>query len=46
MEPTTTGPHPYPNGYITYINKGGQFINLFTGQTVTKADPYWHIEIP
>ncbi|MFF8679377.1 polymorphic toxin-type HINT domain-containing protein [Streptomyces sp. NPDC015237] len=46
MDPTTSGPHPYPNGYISYLNEAGQIINPITGKTVTKSDPYWHIAIP
>jgi hypothetical protein len=46
MDPVTTGKYQYPNGYITYANKDGQFINPMTGQTVKPADPYWHIPIP
>nr|WSX77621.1 polymorphic toxin-type HINT domain-containing protein [Streptomyces sp. NBC_00899] len=46
MDPVTGGPHPYPNGYVSYLNDGGQIINPITGQTLTKADPYWHIAIP
>ncbi|MEU3826595.1 polymorphic toxin-type HINT domain-containing protein, partial [Streptomyces sp. NPDC029080] len=46
MDPGTSGGRFYKNGYISYINDAGQIINPFSGQTLTKADPYWHIEIP
>ncbi|WP_406329888.1 polymorphic toxin-type HINT domain-containing protein [Streptomyces sp. NBC_00203] len=45
MDPVTSGPHPYPNGYISYFNDGGQIINPMTGKPVPKSDPYWHIPI-
>jgi hypothetical protein len=46
MEPVTTGPYPYPNGYLAYMNAGGQTINPLTGQTVSDSDTYAHIPLP
>jgi len=46
MDPVTSGPHKYPNGYVVYMNKAGQSVNPLTGRTVGKADPYNHIPIP
>lgn len=46
MDPVTSGKYLYPNGYITYANEAGQFINPMTGQTIKPADQYWHIPIP
>ncbi|MGW0425851.1 polymorphic toxin-type HINT domain-containing protein [Streptomyces sp. NPDC002990] len=47
MDPVTSGPHPYPNGYINYLNELGQVVHPFTGAAnMAKADPYWHIRIP
>ena len=44
MNPTLpTGPSPgYPNGYVNYMNKSGQAVNPYTGQTISKTDPWWH----
>ena len=44
MNPDTGGMYPKPNGFASYINAGGQTINPFTGQTVGKANPWWHWE--
>ncbi|MEY9212451.1 polymorphic toxin-type HINT domain-containing protein [Thermobifida halotolerans] len=46
MDPVTTGKYQYPNGYVVYMNRGGQSVNPLNGQTVGKADPYNHIPIP
>ncbi|MEU2161131.1 hypothetical protein [Streptomyces sp. NPDC019208] len=47
MDPGTTGPHPYPKGYISYLNEAGQIIHPITGAAnMAKSDPYWHIPIP
>ena len=46
MDPVTTGPYQYPNGYVVYMNRTGQSVNPLTGQTVSRADPYNHIPIP
>lgn len=40
MNPVTSGPHSYPNGYVSYLNEGGQIINPITGKTVVKSDPF------
>lgn len=47
MNPTLPkGPSPgYPNGYVNYMNKGGQAVNPYTGQTVPKNSPWWHIPL-
>jgi hypothetical protein len=43
MDPTGR----YPDGYVVYMNKGGQTVNPVTGRTtVGKADPYGHVELP
>ncbi len=44
MDPVMGGKFPKPNGYASYSNSGGQAINPYTGQTVGKSDPMWHIE--
>lgn len=46
MQPVTTGKYQYPNGYVVYMNNGGQSVNPLTGQTLGKADPYNHIPLP
>jgi hypothetical protein len=46
MDPVTSGPHQYPNGYVNYMNAQGQAVNPVTGQTIGKKDPYWHIPLP
>lgn len=35
-----------PNGYVTYMNGGGQAVNPLTGRTLQPSDPLWHIELP
>ncbi len=42
MDPKTTGTYQYPNGYVSYMNVEDQAVNPLTGQTVSKADPWWH----
>lgn len=43
MDPTLPGvKYPYPSGYVSYFNKEGQAVNPFTGQTIGRADPFWH----
>ena len=42
MDPVTTGKYQYPTGYGSYGNATGQTINPYTGQTLFKADPWWH----
>ncbi|MCP3883631.1 MAG: hypothetical protein GY701_35295, partial [Sulfitobacter sp.] len=47
MDPVTTGPYQYPNGYVAYMNEAGQTVNPLTGRTVLdNADPFAHIELP
>jgi hypothetical protein len=46
MEPVTTGPYLYPNGYLAYMNAAGQTTNPLTGQIVSNDDPYAHIPLP
>jgi hypothetical protein len=46
MEPVTTGPYQYPNGYLVYMNAGGYTINPITGRTVSNNDTYAHIPLP
>ncbi|WP_103533739.1 polymorphic toxin-type HINT domain-containing protein [Streptomyces sp. SM11] len=45
MDPVTSGKYQYPNGYITYANEVGQFINPHTGKTIDKFSDYWHVPI-
>lgn len=41
MDPTPR----YPNGYVSYSNGSGQAVNPFTGQTIARTDPWWHIPL-
>jgi len=48
MDPTQpSGPSPgYPTGYGSYSNGATptpQTVNPYTGQTIPKSDPWWHI---
>jgi len=47
MDPTPpVGPSPgYPRGYVSYYNELGQTVNPYTGQTIARANPWWHIPI-
>ncbi|MBI3649416.1 MAG: Hint domain-containing protein [Acidobacteria bacterium] len=47
MDPTLPrGPSPgYPNGYVNYMNPNGQAVNPYTGKTISKSDPMWHIPL-
>jgi RHS repeat-associated protein len=45
MDPVTTGKYRYPNGYVTYMNSGGQTVSPLTGRTLQPSDPLWHIEL-
>ena len=47
MDPTLPKPPSpgYPNGYVNYMNRGGQSINPYTGQTIPKSSPWWHIPL-
>ena len=47
MDPTLPrGPSPgYPNGNVTYMNQSGQPVNPYSGQTVPKNSPWWHIPL-
>jgi hypothetical protein len=44
--PVTTGKYQYPNGYVSYLNSGGQVVNPLTGETLQPSDPLWHIPLP
>lgn len=44
MESVTSGKYLYPNGYVSYFNDAGQTVNPFTGQTISRFDPFWHWE--
>ncbi|MFW5419786.1 hypothetical protein J0910_24510 [Nocardiopsis sp. CNT-189] len=46
MNPTTSGKYQYPNGYVVYMNIEEQSVNPVTGETISKTDPYNHIELP
>jgi hypothetical protein len=40
------GPSPgYPGGYVSYSNVFGQAVNPFTGQTLSRDNPLWHIPL-
>jgi RHS repeat-associated protein len=44
MDPVTSGPYQYPNGYGSYNNASGQTVNPYTGSpNISKTDPMWHI---
>jgi hypothetical protein len=43
MDPVTSGKYIYPGGYGSYGNVAGQTVNPFTGRTIPKSDPWWHI---
>jgi hypothetical protein len=43
MDPVTSGPYQYPNGYAVYMNQLGQTVNPLTGRTISPADPLSHI---
>ncbi|MDR2914060.1 MAG: hypothetical protein LBV74_04405 [Tannerella sp.] len=43
MDPVTTGKYQYTGGYGSYFNSAGQTINPFTGQTIPRSSPWWHI---
>ena len=38
MDPTSR----YPDGYVNYTNANDQSVNPYTGQTISKGDPWWH----
>lgn len=42
MDPVTSGPYQYPNGYASYFNESGQTVNPFTGRTIANNDPFAH----
>ncbi len=44
--PVTSGKYQYPNGYVSYLNPGGQVVNPLTGETLQPSDPLWHIPLP
>ncbi|KAA1420680.1 hypothetical protein FE697_017205 [Mumia zhuanghuii] len=44
MDPTASGKHTYPNGYVVYM-RGKQAVNPITGETISKKDPLWHIPL-
>ena len=42
----TRGPSPgYPGGYVSYSNARGQTVNPYTGLTISKSDPAWHLPL-
>ena len=43
MDPVTSGPYQYPNGYASYFNDSGQTVNPFTGRTISNLDPFAHL---
>jgi uncharacterized protein YukE len=45
MDPTTTGPYPYPHGYVNYMNDIQQAVDPRTGRSIGKKDPLWHIPL-
>lgn len=42
MDRFTSGKYQYPNRYASYSNASGQAVNPYTGQTIPRADPFWH----
>jgi RHS repeat-associated protein len=47
MDPTPPGvKYPHPSGYVSYSNRRGQAVNPYTGKTIGKSDPWWHIDWP
>jgi hypothetical protein len=46
MDPVTSGKYQYPNGYVSYMNSGGQVVNPVTGETLQRSDSLWHIPLP
>ena len=46
MDPVTSGKYQYPNGYISYMNGGGQAVNPLIGETLQPSDPLRHIPLP
>lgn len=45
MDPVTSGKYQYPNGYVSYMNSGGQVVSPLTGQALQPSDPLWHIPL-
>ncbi|HET7474104.1 MAG TPA: hypothetical protein VFJ71_13325, partial [Candidatus Limnocylindrales bacterium] len=45
MDPRTSGKYQYPNGYVSYFNHYGQAVNPYTGSTLSRGDPWWHIPL-
>jgi hypothetical protein len=43
MDPVTSGKYQYPGGYGSYGNTSGQAVNPYTGKTIPRSDPMWHI---
>ena len=46
MDPTTSGPYPYPDGSVVDHNEIGQRVNPLTGRTIAPSDPLAHIPLP
>jgi hypothetical protein len=42
--PSSSSPG-YPGGYVNYLNSTGQSVNPYTGNTISKSDPMWHIPL-
>jgi len=41
MDPTKL----HPQGYVSYFNNGYQAVNPLTGQTISRDNPLWHIDL-
>lgn len=47
MDPTceSASSPGYPGGYVNYTNSRGQSVHPFTGTTISKDSPWWHIAL-
>ncbi|WP_370614483.1 hypothetical protein [Mumia sp. Pv 4-285] len=45
MDPKYQDEFAYPGGYSSYLNEIGQVVDPFTGRTIRKDNPLWHIPI-
>jgi RHS repeat-associated protein len=45
MDPVTTGPYQYPNGYGVYMNQAGRTVDPYTGLPIPRNDPFARIPV-